>query len=607
MPMGMAAPAPATGPALPKPIARSRLGFFLRLVAVGVAQAGAAIGTAILVGVGFDRLVNGTAPVSASLVLWIAGGLVLAVALTASMRAVERVTAERLGQHYVTEVRDRLFRHLTRVPAREFGRRHRGSMLMRFVGDLTALRAWVSLGLARLLVSGVAISLALIALSVINLALGAAVAVVLAAGALATWATTPRLLRSSRMARRRRARLTGEVTERLTNVGVLQASGQERRERRRVGKHSGRLAEAMIDRAKASGLARAIAEGTAGAAGAAALLVGALEVRSGRTSPGTVVAAVAVVGLLAGYLRDLGRVAEYAAGAQVAREAARRFLALPTLSDPAGLPALAAEHGRLELEAIGFGEALAGVTLRAQPGQTVAVVGPNGAGKSTLAAVAARLIDPEHGRVVLDGQDVRDCSLASVRAAVGVAGPDLPLLKGSMERNVRYRAPQAAQEEVDRVSALCGLDELAAELPEGWRSDVGDGGGLLSAGQRARVAMARAALDRPSLLVLDEPEAHLDREAAAVIDKVLADHTGTALVVTHRRDVVERADVVWCLVDGRVAEVGPPSRVLSGAGPTARLFAAAATGSAPAKGAATDRPTGPRSISRRTPRNALPA
>ncbi len=571
---------------LPRPLSASRRGAFLRLVAIGVGQALAAISIALLVKQAFDRLISAPTPVEPMTVAALVGGLVLAVACTALLRGRERVAGERLGQHYVFDVRETLFEHLTRVPARELGRRHRGSMLLRFVGDLSALRLWVSRGLARLLVAGVAIGLALVALAVMNPALSVAVGCVLAGGALATWAVSPRLLRTARTSRRHRSRLTGEVTERLTQVAVLQASGQERREGKRVGRRSGRGVEAMVDQARASGAMRAIAEGTAAAAGVTAVLVGAVEVRAGRATPGTVVAALSIAGLLSGYLRDLGRVAEYAAAAKVARGAAERFLSMAPLPDPPGLPALTAEGGALDIEAVGLGDALCGVTLRAEPGQTVAIVGPNGAGKSTLVALAARLVDPDHGRVCIDGQDVRSRSLASVRRAVGIAGPDLPLLRGSLSRNVRYRLPRCDDAEVARVSELCRLDELAASLPEAWRSDVGEGGSRLSAGQRARISVARAALGRPALLILDEAEAHLDRDSAAIVDRVLADHTGTALVVTHRRELVERADVVWCLEDGRVAEVGPPDQLLRGHGPTAELIgrtSAGAVGSRPEK------------------------
>lgn len=451
-------------------------------------------------------------------------------------------------------------------------------MLLRFVGDLKALKAWVSLGLARMIVGGLAVGLAMTALAVINLRLGLAVGPVLVLGALATWATSPRLLATSRKARSRQSKLTGEVSERLSQIAVLQASGQERRERKRVKRKSDHVAVAMIARARASGNTRAVAEATAALAGVAALVVGAMEVRAGRATAGTVVASLSIAGLLSGHLRDLGRVAEYAAVAKVARQAVQRFLDMPRLPDPSGAPDLEVVGGEIDIRSVGLGDALDDVTLHASAGDTVAVVGPNGAGKSTLVSLVGRLVDPDQGEVCIDGQDLRTRSLSSVRRTVGMAGPDLPLLRGSMDRNVRYRLPRCDDEEVARIAELCELHEVAADLPEGWRTDVGETGGRVSAGQRAQLTVARAALGRPAVLVLDEAEAHLDLHAAVVVDRVLADHPGTALVVTHRRDLVERVDVVWCLIDGRVAEVGDPAHLLAGNGPTARLFGHQANG-----------------------------
>lgn len=551
-------------PRIPSPMGRGRTGRFLILIGIGVGQALAAIGFALLTERGFNAMLGGVPgepSAGAVNIPLLASGLLLCVLLSAWLRGAERTSSEKLGQHYVTEVRAKLFRHLTKVPARELGRKNRGDMLMKFVGDLSALRLWVARGLARLTVAGVAIVLALAALAFMNLALALAVGGVLLLGGVLTMAITPWMLRTAKVSRRRRSRLTGEVTERLTQVAVLQASGQERRESKRVGRHSEKVADAMVDQARASGAARAIAEGTAVAASAAALLVGGLEVMAGRATPGTIVAGVSVAGLLAGYLRDLGRVAEYAARAKVARAAVRRFLAIPPLPVKSDAPDIQVDYGLVDVRNVSLGEALTDVTVRAMPGQTVAIVGPNGAGKSTLTAVVARLIDPDEGSVYIDGQDVSAHSLRSVRQAVGISSPSMPLLSGSMRRNVTYRMPKVDPEELDRVSRLCGLDELAASLPDGWNTNVGPGGSNLSAGQQARISIARAALGRPKLLVLDEAEAHLDSENSRVVDRVLADHQGTALVVTHRHELMASTDLVWSLADGRVVEVATPDEL----------------------------------------------
>lgn len=552
-----------SNPRLVRPLTRSRAWLFVALLGIGVGQALAAVGFAALVQRGFDAFLGtgqqaATAATAASAMdvgaWWLFGaGLAVCILATGWLRGTERATSERLGQRYVTEVRAQLFAHLVSVSPRTLGGRNHGELLMKFVGDLSALRLWVARGLARLTVAAVAVGLALTAIAVMNLALAAAVATVLLVGALLMLITTPWMLRTAKRSRRRRSRLTGEVAERLTKVAVVQAAGQVRREQRRVERRGAHVAEAMVDQAKASGFARAVAEGTGVAAIAAALVVGGFEAAAGRTTAGSVVAAVSIAGLLASYLRDIGRVAEYAARAKIARAAARRFLAVPTLPDAPGAPDLRIQDGTVELRDVDLDDALDGVSLRATPGQRIAIVGRNGAGKSTLISVIARLADPDAGAVLIDDQDLREHSLASLRRTVGIASPAMPLLAGSVQRNVTYRQPRVDEEEFARVARLCELDDLVASLPDGWQTQVGPGGNRLSSGQQTRIALARAILGRPEILILDEPEAHLDPKNAEIIERVLDDHRGTALVVTHSRTLVAAADRVWYLEGGQVA------------------------------------------------------
>jgi ABC-type multidrug transport system fused ATPase/permease subunit len=556
--------------------ARSRRRLLGALVANGVGQAAAVVVTALAVQRAFDDLLarGGARPAT----LGAYGGVLLAATLLAGwLRARERVDAERLGQHYVHALRMGLYGVLSGLSPRALGRRSRGGVALRFTGDLTAVRMWVSLGLSRLVVSTTFVIGALGALAFVSPALAAAVALVVATGAAGTMLLGRPLESSAREARRRRTRLAANLNEQVAAQPVVQVSGQSRRERRRVRRQSRRLARAMIVRAVAIGRLRGLTEATAGVATTAALLVGAVEVASGRASVGTVAAALTIVGLLVSPLRDLGRVPEYWHNARVALEKVVDFLVTPgSVEDPPGAPDLPPGPGRLELECVELAGSVRGVSALARPGQTVAIVGPNGAGKSSLLALAARLTDPDAGAVRLDGADLRERSLRSVRAAVGVVGPDLPLLRGSVERNLLYRRPDASREELDRVLELCELREVIDGMTDGLRTPVGEGGGWLSAGERQRIALARALLGNPRLLLLDEADANLDATARATLGRVVAAVRGssTLLVVTHRRETVERADLVWHLEDGRMVEEGTPAELLTGDGPTARLFGA---------------------------------
>lgn len=536
------------------------------LVLNGVGQAGAATATALLVGSAFDRLVaggpNGT---FASLLPFVAAISVAALVL-ASLRARERADAERLGQSYVHALRRALYRRLSELAPRALQRRSHGAVMLRFVGDLTAVGQWVSLGLSRLIVGGTFLFGAMVALVFVSPPLAAGVALTLSVG-LALAFLSSRVLRDrTRRARRERARLAANVSEQVASMAVVQVFGQTRRERKRLRRQSDALAQAMIDRARAIGRLRGITEGTALMASAAVLTAGAYEVGAGRSSPGTIVAGLSIVGLLVNPLRDLGRVHEYWHNSRTSLEKVQSFLDTPNvLQVVPNAPPFDDGPGRLEFDAVHLDGALAGVSATAEAQTLVAIVGPNGAGKSTLLSLAARLVDPERGTVLLDGQDLAVHSRSSVQAAVSMVGPDLPLLRGTVGRNLRYRWPDAPEEELERVRALCGLDEVLAELSDGLETRIVDGGRNLSAGQRQRIALARALVGEPRVLLLDEADANLDEDARGLTDRVVQSQRGlrTVLVVTHRPEVLEWADAIWYVEDGRlVADTSAPQMAL---------------------------------------------
>lgn len=558
---------------VPKILRGARLPIFCRLVVNGFAQAGLMVVTAILVKQIFDEFMQPDSPLTSMQLLGFTVGFAAAALALAGLRLFERVDAERMGQNYIHEVRIGLFAHMSRLPPRDLQRRSRGGVLLRFVGDLTALRQWVSLGVARLSVAAVTSVATLCALAFVNEALALVVFAALLCGVLTSLSLGRWLQAKVREARRRRARLAANVSEKISAVGVIQAYGQSCRERVHMQKQSGLLVDAMVERARAIGTLRGLVELTAGIASAAAVLFGAVLVSGGQTTPGAVVAAMSIVGLLAPALRDLGRVQEYWHGAFVSREKIVDFLAMPVLESNEDVGSvLGRGAGQLVFEEVGLEGSLNGFSAEAKPGQIIAVVGSNGAGKSTLLALATRMMDPEQGQVYLDGENIRDVSLNSLREAVGIVTPDLPLLRGSIERNIRYRMPQANNDEVSHVMSLCGVNDFIEELDDGLKSRISEGGSNLSLGQRQRLMMARALLGNPRLLLLDEVDANLDPRAAAALRRVLSNYQGTVIMVSHRLDWVSMADSIWHVKEGRLLEQGSPEQLLHGGGPTAQLF-----------------------------------
>jgi ATP-binding cassette subfamily B protein len=316
---------------------------------------------------------------------------------------------------------------------------------------------------------------------------------------------------------------------------------------------------------------------------AAVLGVGAARVASGALTPGVLTAFLLYLGLFFAPVQQLSQVFD---GYQQARVGLRRIgdlLRTPTsVPDDGALEVPGRLRGEVELRDVGFAytgadrPALDGVSLRVAPGETVALVGATGAGKSTLVKLLARFYDAGRGAVLVDGVDVRRYRLAGFRQRLGVVPQEPHLFTGDVASNIAYGRPDAPPAEIEAAARAVGALELVRRLPQGFRSPVGERGQGLSAGQRQLVALARAELVAPDLLLFDEATAALDPATEAAVlaagDRVTSRRT--AFVVAHRLATAARADRVVVMHDGRIAEQGPPGALLAEGGRFARLWRA---------------------------------
>jgi ATP-binding cassette subfamily B protein len=235
----------------------------------------------------------------------------------------------------------------------------------------------------------------------------------------------------------------------------------------------------------------------------------------------------------------------------------------PDIIDRPGARSVPSSQGRIRLESVGFRYPgseewiLRGVDLELEPGETLAVVGRTGSGKTTLASLIPRLYDVSEGRVTLDGQDIRDLTLSSLRSHLGVAFEDPILFSASVRENLLMGRPDAPMEEIERALAVAQAG-FVKELPWGLETRVGEQGYSLSGGQRQRLALARAVLGRPQVLVLDDPLSSVDVHTEALIEEALASvlHGVTALLVVHRPSTLALADRVALLEEGTITAVG---------------------------------------------------
>jgi subfamily B ATP-binding cassette protein MsbA len=217
---------------------------------------------------------------------------------------------------------------------------------------------------------------------------------------------------------------------------------------------------------------------------------------------------------------------------------------------------------------------LEGIDLTCAPGEIVALVGPSGAGKTTLVSLLPRFWDPDRGRVLLDGIDIRSLRLADLRTAIGVVPQEAALFSGTVRENIAYARPEASLEEVVSAARAAHADEFIDRLPEKYETMVGERGVKLSGGQRQRVAIARAVLKDPAVLILDEATSNLDSESERLIEDALSKLLvgRTTLIIAHRLSTVQRADRLVAMERGRIVEQGSHAELLEAGGVYARLY-----------------------------------
>ncbi|MFB7181427.1 ABC transporter ATP-binding protein [Streptomyces sp. NPDC056257] len=556
------------------------LAISLGLVAV---DAGAGLLLPILIRHGIDKGVE-QAVLGA---VWVAAGLALALVFAqwAAQFAETRMTG-RTGERVLYALRVKIFAQLQRLGLDYYERELTGKIMTRMTTDVDSLSSFLQTGLVTAVVSVFTFFGILVALLVLDVELALIVFATLPVLVLGTIVFRRRSVAAYELARDRVSLVNADLQESVSGLRIVQAFRREGSGATRFAERSDSYREARVRGQWLISVYFPFVQLLSSGAAAAVLIVGAGRVEAGTLTTGALVAYLLYIDLFFAPVQQLSQVFDGYQQATVSLGRIQGLLREPTTTPLPDAPREVPElRGEIAFEDVRFqygtaeergekGEALAGISLRIPAGQTVAFVGETGAGKSTLVKMVARFYDPTSGRITADGADLRQLDLTAYRHRLGVVPQEPYLFPGTVRDAIAYGRPDASDAEVEAAARAVGAHDMVATLDGGYLHTVAERGRNLSAGQRQLIALARAELVDPDVLLLDEATAALDLATEAQVNQATDRLAGkrTTLVVAHRLTTAARADRVVVMDRGRVVEDGTHAELLARGGRYAELW-----------------------------------
>ncbi|MGB0466855.1 MAG: ABC transporter transmembrane domain-containing protein [Pontibacterium sp.] len=492
-----------------------------------------------------------------------AGWISLAIAgisLIAAGRYLERYFSESFAQQYINELRQAVFHKVLQLPPADSVMLNKGGTLLRLTGDMTALRNWIVNGLLPAVILGIWLLVALLGLTQLHPWFSLSLVPVALLAIAGNYLIGKHLYHYSKQVRKVRGRLIGHVNDKLRDINLIKAFNQHSRERRRFDEQSDRLADGNCQRANVSGLLRGFNEAMLGLGVLTLLVTGFMLSERQLIQAGDIAIVMTAALYLLSHLRPLGRLYELWTLKNVAEHKLQYFFSRKPLRQngrkkrPAGLVSLQLDNLYVEQRFIP-------VCAQIQEGQHIWLQGQTGVGKSSLLSVLAGLLSATSGRLNINGVKLSRYQPAVISQLVTLVSADMPLLRGTLRKNLFYGARQQSEAYTQQVLQLCALEDWIKQLPAGLDTRLLGYGDNLSGSQKYKIMLARALLRQPKFLLIDTDASHYDPEIQQVIQSLFKNFEGAMLICSDIGLPETAYDQIWQLTDQQlhIKQPIPPS------------------------------------------------
>ncbi len=514
------------------------------------------------------------------------GGVLLIAVVGAISSYSEKFLTTSVAQWVAHDLRRMVYQRIQRLSLAEHGESRTGDLLTRVTSDIDAVQDFITSALLGIVINILTLAGMLGVMFYMNwrfTLIGLSVAPIMF---IVVYFYTKRIKQASRLVKKQETELMSGVAERLTSIQVVQAFAREDYEDRKFDYESQQSVSAGLRARSIKAKLSPIVDLLVAVGTCVVLGYGARLVLNGGFTTGQLIIFIFYLGKTYKPMKDLSKMSNTFSKASISFERIQELLDIESrIRDMPGARTAPRFKGRIEFDHVTFSydgtnPILNNVSMRIEPGQVAAIVGPSGTGKTTIAGLIPRFFDPQQGRITIDGIDVREYTLKSLRDQVSFVLQDTLLFRGTIWENIAYGKPDAEIEDTVRAAEQANAHEFIVKMPMSYATTVGERGATLSGGQRRRIAIARAIVRDTPILILDEPTAGLDAASERFVTDALERlmKGRTSIVIAHHLNTIRNADVIFVVKDAEVVERGTYDELLANGGVFAELHAIQATG-----------------------------